>query len=279
MDTQTTPEVRSVFPEGGPSSHMPFFDGNTLVFSQSGSLREQAFQRGGSIWQTVSRNPALAERFEGLPKTQQITFRAWKLAYCDWNDKLIRPLITGLPEDGVECSPAFYKEDGKIYLSFVGGTHSKSGLTYKLYTASGVDLAHMEPAKPLPNLPVFFGFVSPHHVCWGIHNTLRITEKATGNTFTFETSFGRVVRASFLASDPSKLLITGLNADRTHATVIYDLSTEGISDVSVCGDVYKSSIYEDQIIFARTTGQKFESRELCHGAYTLSPSAIKINKR
>jgi len=275
-DTLATPQP--VFPQSRIATHMPFLDGTTLVFCQSDSARKKSIKRIGSIWKTIRRNSALAERFRNLPKTQDVLYRAWKLAYCNWQDKIVYPVSTGLPEDVMERSPAFYHEGDRVHLSFISGIPTISGPNYRLYTCSGSGLEHMEPAKPLPHHPLFFGFVSPLHVCWGIQNILKLTEKASGKTFQLKVEYFRVVCATFLADDPSKLLITVINNLREPKTVLYDLQTTNISDVSVQGAIYKPSLHGDQLVFARIREDGFENRDLFQGDYALSPSTIKITQ-
>ena len=256
---------------------MPFFDGTTLVFCQAGTPLEKTIVNKGTIWKNMRHNSVLAERFKNLPRSQKLHYRAWKLAYCNWNDKIIHPIETGLPEDGIECSPSFYQEGGQVYLSFIGGAPSDIGLNYRLYVSSGPDLEHLEPAKLLPNRPTFFGFVSPYHVCWGVGDTLALTEKGSENNLQFKSNFARILRVTFLSVDPAKLLITGVDKRRQYRTVLHDLSTGNTSDVSAEGAVYKSSIHEDRVIFAKTIGSGIENRELYHGGYALLPSAIQLS--
>ena len=280
MKTEIMPDTKSVFPRGANATHMPFFDGSTLVFSQGASPIEREFTCQGSIWKNLRHNPALAERFRNLPRTQKIRYRAWKLAYCEMEDKIVRSIITGLPANGIECSPSFYKEKDRVHLSFIGGTDSKAGIGYKLYTSSGPNLGQLEPVKPLFDQAIFFGFVSPHHVCWGAGNKINLKEKASGNIIHFVTDFNRIVRTSFLAEEPAKLLITGIGHERNYQTIIYNLSDGNISQVTIddAVAVYKSTLHQNRLIAARKVGEGFEDRELFESEYTLSPSAIKMSK-
>ena len=267
-----------VFADSNVATHMPFFDGTTLVFCRSGSPVAKTLQNTGTIWKTIRRNKVLAERFKNFPRSQKIQYRAWKLAYCNWGDKVVHSIATGLRENAAERSPSFYREDGRIHLSFISGVPSEAGHSYRLYTCSGPDLGHLEPAKPFFNHRLFFGFVSPHHVCWGAHNILQLTERASGKTFRLKADFYRIASVTFLASDPAKLLITGL-LDREHKyqTILYDLATGGTSDVSVGGPIYKSSLHGNHLIFVQKLSG-FENRELCHDDYMLSPSTTRISK-
>jgi hypothetical protein len=280
MKTETASDALPVFPDCKNATHMPFTDGKTLLFSQSGAPIERQFVSQGSIWKTLRHNPALAERFKNLPRTQKVRYRPWKLAHCDLNDKVIHPIKTGLQENGIECSPTFYSEGSRVHLSFIGGADSKVGLTYMLYACSGDDLGHLGAAKPVFDRAVFFGFVSPSHICWGHGNELNLQEKASKKTFRFNSGFARIVRVAFLAEDSTKLLVTGINQARGFQTVLHNLGDGTTSDVSSDGAaVYKSSLYGGSVIFARKDGAEFESRTLFQSAYSLSPSIVPFTKR
>jgi hypothetical protein len=95
-----------VFPGVGFKSHMPFFDGETLVFCRSDEPVRREFECGGTIWERMRTNRALAEHFRDLPRSRSIEYRAWKLYYTAWKKREPCRLVTGLPDDAVECSPA-----------------------------------------------------------------------------------------------------------------------------------------------------------------------------
>ena len=154
-----------------------------------------------------------------------------------------------------------------------------AGFHYRLYTCSGPDLSRLGTPKIVSDHPTFFGFAGPHHLCAGIGRTVRLTERATGTTFTFETSFYRVAAVNFLAEDPATLLITGIIDKEQHPhTVLYDLATKKISDLTANRPIYKSTLHGDLVIFAEKQKGDFEKRELRYGAYTQSPSIITISK-
>jgi hypothetical protein len=191
---------------------------------------------------------------------------------------VIYPIETGLPDNTVECSPSFYREGDKIYLSFVAATPSIKGLRYKLYLSSGPNFKKLHPAEQLSYRPLFFGFVSPSHTCWGTKSDLNVKEKASGNVFRIKTTFARIFRVTFLSELPSKLLITGRDDKFCDRTVLYDLTTEQSFDITADGDVYKSTIYGELLIFAKKNGEDFENRKLLVGDYLLERSSIKVLK-
>jgi len=279
MTTEAPSTHSAVFPGSEMATNMPFFDGSTLVFCQSSSPIETSIPTTGSIWKSIRQNKVLAERLKDLPRTQRVIYRPWKLAYCNWADKAVHAIHTGLPANIPERGPAFYREGGRVHLSFISGGPTSAGFHYRLYVCSGPDLGHLEPPKPISKPPLFFGFVSPHHICWGARNIVELSERASGKTFRLLTSFFRVASVTFLATSPDKLLITGL-LDREHRcqTVLYDLMTENVSDVSAGGPVYKSSLHGEHLVFAQKQTGSFEERELHHGDCTLSPSMIQISK-
>lgn len=278
MATDTLSAPQPIFPDLKAATNMPYFDGKTLVFGQSSAPIELTLENKGSIWKRIKRHKALAERMRNLPRVQKIQYRAWKLAYCDLTDKIIRPISTNLPSDATERSPTFYREGNQVHLSFIAGTSTIDGPDYRLYTCSGTDFEHLSPARPLSDEPLIFGFVSPHHICRGKYNKMMITEKATGKSFEIKTDFHLVASVSYLAAEPAKLLITGLNKKKDCQTILYDLSTEKTNTVSSNGPIYKSSLYADQIIYTKQIQEGYENRALYQGTFTLSPSFSHISK-
>ena len=266
-----------VFPGNKAATNMPFFDGTTLAFGLSPTPVEKTIRSTGSIWKTMRHNRAMAERFKDIPRSYKILYQPWKLAYCNWEDKIIHPISTGLPNQIAERSPSFYREGDQVHLSFIAGVPSEQDISYRLYSSSGPDLGHMSPAKPLAAPRIFLGFASPTHIGWGAQNVLRLTEKSSGKIFKLKFDFFRLTSATFLADQPSRLLITGLNKERDYHTILHDLADGSTSDVSVDGPVYKSSLYGDRLIFTQKR-DGFENRELCYGNYTLSPSTIQISR-
>ena len=276
MKIETISDHQPVFTSSTVATHMPFFDGSTLLFCQAGQPIERELINQGSIHKNLLRNPVLAERLKNLTRNQKINYRAWKLAFCNWEDRAIHPITTGLPANGIECSPAFYRDGGQVHLSFIGGVPSDRGFTYSLYSSSGSDLEHLEPAKPILRRTAFFGFISLDHICWGLRNKLTLTEKASGKVFQLKTNFIRIFRVTFVADNAGKLLITGSNDKHQYKTVLHDLETKNTSEVSAGGSVYKSSLNADCLVHAKQRKNGFEDRELYHGSYTLTPTAIQI---
>ena len=279
MNTETISSHEPVFANKKVATNMPFFDGTTLIFCQSAEASHVNIRTTGTIWKRIGRNKALAERLKNLPRSQKVTYRAWKLAYCNWQDKTVNAITTGLPANVSERSPVFYREGDTVHLSFISGVPTSGGFRYRLYTCSGPDLAHLDTPQPVSKPPLFFGFVGPHHICWGAGNIVQLAEKATGNTFRLKTGFYRVASVNFLAENPAKLLITGLiDKEFRCQTVLYDLATGNVSQVSVGGPVYKSSMHGSHLVFAQRQDEGFEERELYHGECVLSPSTIQISK-
>jgi hypothetical protein len=260
------------------STHMPFFDGTCLLFSHCAGTLQYEFNCGGTIWRSIRANPALAARFSGLKRTQSVVYRPWKLGMCDWTDKRIQPLATGLPSGAIECSPSMYHDGNTVYVSFISGVPGAAGLTYRLHMMSGPDLAHLGAAEPVSSKPTWCGFVSPLHVCRGGGKSLELTEKASGERIRLTTSFQRIVRATFTAEDAANLIVTGIDKANTYRSIVYELETGAVSDIMAEGHVYKSSIHGDQIVCARQRSQAVDDRELLYGTFTLSPSDVSIAK-
>ncbi len=279
MNTLDVNESKTVFPNIKGATNMPFFDGTTLTFCRSVGTAKVKIPTTGTIWKRARRNRILAQQIKQLPKEQEVIYRPWKLAYCNWNDKIVKPIVTGLPANRIEKSPVFYRERDQVHLSFISGIPTSAGFMYRLYTCSGPDLEHLSTPKPVAQEPLFFGFVSPHHLCTGTMRTIKLKERATGLSFKLRTSFYRVASVNFLADHPEQLVITGLIDKHFHSqSVIYDLGRSTVSLIATDASLYKATAFEDQVIFAQKQDSEFEERILCRSKYSLKPSEISISK-
>ncbi|SDT89486.1 hypothetical protein SAMN05444156_0510 [Verrucomicrobium sp. GAS474] len=250
------------------ATHMPFLDGETLVFCRADNFIEKTFGQGASF-------PKEADR---VPTNRSFLYRPWKLAFCAWKNGHARSIQTGLPVAAIECSPAIYRENGKIFLSFISGTPSDGTLHYRLYTSSGPTLEELEPARPISNQTALYGFVSAVHICRGKGNELELLEKESGKILRVTTDFQGISRVTFLSEEPQKLLITGVDKARNYRTALHDLTTQQTWDLCSEGNLYKSTVHGETVVFAHKLAGK-ENRELRHGQYTLSPSSLQITHR
>ena len=81
MTTLLSNEPKTILPDIKAATNMPFFDGKTLVFCQSTGTVSTTIATTGTIWKRIRQNKALAERMKHLPRSQQVTYRPWKLSY------------------------------------------------------------------------------------------------------------------------------------------------------------------------------------------------------
>jgi hypothetical protein len=265
-----------VFPHASFKSHMPFFDGQTLLFCRADQAVEHRVANGGAIWRMMEDNPRLKEHFADLPRYSTIRYRAWKLAYADWSDRQPRPISTGLPTGAVECSPAFYREGKTCHVSFIGGLPAEQGLEYHLYQMSGPSLDRLGPAQCVLPAQARLGFVSPSHVCIGRPRQLILTDRANNRHLLVDYPLSRVYRVTFCADRVESLLITGIDRHNAETTLLYRLDTNATLEVRAPDRVYKSTLCGGRIVFARRDAGDFEDRRLWHGQFSLTPSTVRI---
>jgi len=268
-----------VFAGGAMKTHMPFFDGSRLVFCRAGEPVEIEVRRGGDIWRRMAENPELAARIGNPSRTSRLRYRAWKLAWCPWDDRRPRPIATGLPADAVECSPAMYFDASGCHLSFVGGVARGAGLVYHLYSMSGPSLDELGPAIRAAQTPTRIGFVGPELLCTGRGSNINLCDRQTGEEQVLTVPLAGIYRATFRADAPQQLLITGRGPEGHHLTVLYDLECDRIEEVQADGPVYKATVYGDRVVFARRGNEDFDDRQLCHGRLRRVPFAGRLERR
>ena len=127
MPAAPLPAHQLVFPDLKSATNMPFFDGEVLTFCQSTQELKVTFPNSGTIFKRMRSNKILAARFKDIPRFSEISYRPWKLAYCNWKDKIIHAVPTGLPSGVIERSPTFYREGSKVHLSFISGVPTNIG--------------------------------------------------------------------------------------------------------------------------------------------------------
>jgi len=262
------PTLDAVFSRGSFRSHMPFFDGETLLFCRSDDAVQQEFRHGGSLWRRLPRDRRLREQFKNVPQTVSLTYRSWKLHYCSWKDRQPQRLETGLGPNAIECSPAFYRENDEVHVSFIGGLPTAKRFVYHLCTMSGPSLEELAPAQQVAPLETSIGFVSPLYVCFG-GRTLLVQERDSGAQHRVSVPVDHLYRATFRADDPHSLIFTGLHKNGEPQTWLFDMKSKETSQVISDIPVYKSTLFKDQLITAVKEGDGIENRQLKSGSYTL----------
>ena len=258
---------KKVFENAQFKSHMPFFDGKTLVFSRSDRLMSRRCRPDDPMWIKMHKEQSLRGEHI-IPRIHRgLSYRLWKLAYCQWNNRNAQRLETGLPEDAVECSPTFYRAGNETHVSFIGGVLSDNRMRYLLYSMSGPSWNRLSQAKPVLEEPALFGFVSPRHICFGDDNILFARDRKSGEERLLQLPLPMITRVSYCAEDHDKLLISGKDEHGHRATLLYGLNSEETSEIRVDGPVYKSSLCGDQIIFAQRPPDSMLDYELEYGNF------------
>lgn len=265
--------AKKVFAQSGDRTHMPFFDGETLLFCSAGKPVQQTVASRGSIWDTLRRRPELHAALSPLPRGRSIQYRPWKLAYASWGDRHAKRIHTGLPPQAIECSPAFYRRPGLVHVSFIGGLPTPSGIVYHLYEMSGPSLERLGSAAKAHLHPAQLGFVSPKFVCFGAGKRLKLVERSTNRRYLVSVPLAAVYRATFRADQPDSLLVTGASAEGLELTLLHRIDLGQTMEVRAAGPVYKSSIVGRKIVYA--SGSK-EDRDLWHDDYQLVPSLLQM---
>lgn len=261
-------ELAAIFPRKQFPTHMPFFDGETLLFCRSEEPLQREFEQSGTLWRRLPREKELQARFQNEPSSVPVSYRAWKLYYCLWADRVPFRLQTGLGLDAIECSPAFYRDGGHVHVSFIGGEITSQRIVYHLYTMSGPSLDELSAARPVSPLEARVGFVSPQYVCLG-NRSLLLIERRSGKQFRLTVPFERLYRATFRADDPESLILTGLDCSGQPVTLQFHLEDGTSFQVLSQGPVYKSTLWEDRLIVAVKEDAGFEDRQLKEGSYQL----------
>jgi hypothetical protein len=268
-----------VFPGAEFKTHMPFFDGRTLLFCRSDESVKREFLCGGSVWKRIHNDPLLRQNLRDVRQSRTITYRAWKLNYCSWNDRRPRRLDTGLPPEAVECSAAFYRKNRACFVSFIAGVPDRHRLRYHLYSMSGPSLNRMSSAVLVVEEPTRLGFVSPRFICVGSGRRLVLTDRASRERFALEFPVEKMLRATFCPDHLNRLLISGADDDGRLHTLLYDVDCETLHEVRAPGPVYKASLFGDRIVFAEKSALGFENRELRHGPFELVRHEGEVRRR
>jgi hypothetical protein len=248
---------------------MPFFDGQTLMFCGSESPVTTQFANGGTLLKRLPREPELARRIGAVPAVSHATYRQWKLYYAAWNDRRPQRLSTGLPADAIECSPAFYHEGGTAHVSFIGGIPGGRYIDYRLYGMQGASFDHLSAAAPLVPQATRVGFAALGYLCYMQSGALQVVD-GSAKPRQIKVPLSRVLRASFRADAPQTILATGIAADGTRKTYVYNLGSNKAQQVNSNLPVYKSSIVGQQLIVSQASGDGVEPYRLVSTGYTLA---------
>ena len=257
-------------------THMPFFDGTQLLFCRAAEPVAMNFRCGGSIWKTMTANPRLQERFASLPRSSLVRCRAWKIHLQMSGSNSVRRIATGLPDNAVECSPAFFSDAGSLRVSFIGGIPGPDRIDYRLYQMTGPSWDELTTATPVLSFPTSVGFVSPSYVCFHSGHNLVLRDRRTSSVTRMSTPFLRLLRASYRHDAPEQILATGLLATREAVTLLFDTKRGTTQEVRADGPLYKPSIYGDTAYYARRLDSSVDAYYIWRGPYSLKPTGLAL---
>jgi hypothetical protein len=263
----------AVFPHASFKSHMPFFDGQTLLFCQADEPIHRELRCGGPAVERLEGLPDDAEH--PLPRSCITQYRPWRLAYCTWADRVPYPIETGFPPDTVHCSPTFYHHEGQVHVSFIAGIACDFGFRYRLYEMVGPSLDALSPPAAVGG-ETRLGFVSADRTCVASARNLLLTERATGVQTRLRVPFRCIYRASFCADNARRLVLSAFTREKRDATFVYDLGGGEVHEI-VSGEwVYKATIGKDLLIHPQRISAAYEDYELHFGPFRLIPAAVTI---
>lgn len=252
-------KAKQLFENAASKTHMPFVSGDTFLFCVSDRLAKRG-PKGNA---------------DGVP------FRPWNLARASMTRREIKPVDTGLPEDTVICSPAFYRENDLIHVSFIAGVPEEGAVRYNLYAMSGPSFDELSAPKAVSEQSARIGFVSPTHFCLGGRNRLTLLCRKTKRQQILTTSLHRIVRATFDASNPDRLLVTGIDDWGDRVTLLHNMTTDETREISVDGPIYKSSLDGERVVFAHRESEDVEDYQLRVSEYELieTPETVTVESR
>ena len=237
---------KKVFENAQFKSHMPFFDGKTLVFCRSDHVALRRCRPDDPMWIKMHKEQSLRGETILPGFHNRLSYRLWKLAYCQWNNRKPHRLETGLPEDTVECSPTFYRQRNEIHVSFIAGVLTDNQIRYHLYHMSGPSFNRLSQAEPAVEETALFGFISPRYLCFGDDNIFSVRDRSSGEERLLHFPLPMVTRVSYCAEDLDKLAISGKDEHGKRITLLHQLDSEETTEVRVAGPVYKSCFWQDQ---------------------------------
>ena len=237
---------------------MPFYNNGEIVFCVNDHLTTRHF----------GRKYGLSEPSE---------YRPWKLAWADWSQKKIRPIPINMPDDTVLCNPTFFRENGKIVVSFIAGIPTEEKLSYHLYKMIGDSWNTLsEPTIAIPEY-ARTGFISSRHCCIGGECYLVLYDRLKNEWQRLDTSLERIARAIYDPENPSRLLITGPDETETYCTLLFDVDTKEVSEIRGPAPVYKCCLVGNRVVFSYRESEDLEDYQLHIGPATFGTTDETIS--
>ena len=203
--------------------------------------------------------------FAAAPEATDGAPASWKI-HIEASGGIAARLLTGLPDDTVECSPALARFPGGFALTFIGQRDGE----YRFYRMEGPDLASLSPALPaeiLGRSGAHAGTVSAVFEAVDRPEVAGIETSAFGQpavVIPYE-RFGleEVARLAFEIARPWRMLVSGRMGEERH-TVVNDFKTGETFRIRLADGrgVYKASIDGDRMAYAERLSEAFEAREV-----------------
>jgi hypothetical protein len=169
-------------------------------------------------------------------------------------------IVTGFPEEMIECSPAAWQDETGWHVSFIAGGMAPDPL-FCLYRMDGQTLDQL--SEPVAIKPVRTGFI--HHdrlVSGDMCGTVHVSGRDMDRILEFPGT--HIMRLSYRADSPDELLVTcQWKGEETVCTVLYDLATDDQCFLECDGKpAYKPTLYGDELLYADRSGERFEERHI-----------------
>lgn len=252
--------AKRLFNKIAQKTHMPFYNDGEIVFCVNDRLTTKHFGRK-----------------YGLSRPSE--YRPWKLAWADWAQKKIRPIPVNMPNDAVLCNPTFFRENGKIVVSFIAGIPTEEKLDYHLYRMFGDSWNTLsEPEIAIPEF-ARTGFISQRHCCIGGERYLVLYDRQKNEWQRLDTSLERIARAIYDPENPAQLLITGPDETERYCTLRFDVDTNDVSEIRGPAPVYKCCLVGSRVVFSYRESEDLEDYQLHIGAATFGPTDEAVSLR
>lgn len=203
--------------------------------------------------------------FNGKPTTVRPWKISWRQGLFGTDMVLNTPAaILGSPVI-LECSPSLCKRKGKWYLTYLAGLNISSArpIVYRVVTVP-IDIDSMVVlGSDYAVAPVVTGSATKTtNNCYFVGKDLKSIQTLLGSSLRVQTDYQQVTRV-INVFDSEQLMVT-LCKDSNYFSGFFDPNTLAFTRVqnNADEDIYKCSVYKDQLAYAKKIGPDFEDREV-----------------